>query len=55
MRLREIGTKELALGSPPEAIPTVEVEAEKKARKPRLKKSNEQQEQPEEVKEEEPT
>ncbi|MEI6646210.1 MAG: chromosome segregation protein SMC [bacterium] len=55
MRLREIGNKELDLGTPQENIPTVEVEAEKKPRKSRLKKSSEQQEQPEEQKEEEQT
>jgi chromosome segregation protein len=55
MRLREIGSKELDLGTPQENIPTVEVEAEKKPRKSRPKKSHEQQEQPEEQKEEEQT
>jgi chromosome segregation protein len=52
MRLREIGSKELDLGTPPENVPTVEVEAEKKTRKARPKKSQEPQDQPEEQKEE---
>ena len=55
MRLREIGSKELALGTPPEAIPTVEVEAEEKPKRTRKKKIQEQQEEPVEQPEEEET
>jgi len=52
MRLNEIGSKELDLGTPPDSVPTVEVEAAKKPKKARVKKA---QEQPEDQKEEEQT
>jgi chromosome segregation protein len=53
MRLREIGNKELALGSPDEPLPTVEVE-EEKPKRTRKKRLNDESEQPEEIKEENP-
>lgn len=40
MRLREIGVKELSVGAPQAAVPTIEVEVEKQKR-PRKKKSAE--------------
>lgn len=53
MRLSEIGNKELALGSPQETIPTVEVEAEEKPKKQRKKKNQKVQGEPEEQEKEE--
>jgi chromosome segregation protein len=51
MRLREIGNKELALGSPQEPLPTVEVE-EEKPKRTRKKRANDEQSQTEETNEE---
>jgi chromosome segregation protein len=52
MRLREIGNKELALGSPQEPLPTVEVEEEKPKKRQKKRPSEEETTQPEATQEE---